>query len=203
MKEGQKSNRKIKTQTIIRDKNKRSISGDIMKLNKYVFGILIILVSVSLTQATTAEPQILSNSSYIDSSNYFTVVGEVQNNLGQNIQSVMIISTFYDKNNTVIGTDYTFTDISILKPGQKSPFEISSYPDKIIPARYALILSYSTTTLQPFSGLQILSNTSTIDSSGYYNVVGEIKNNGLYSSSYIMVVATYYNSSNIVIGKAY
>ena len=57
------------------------ISGDIMKLNKYVFGILIILVSVSLTQATTAEPQILSNSSYIDSSNYFTVVGEVQNNL--------------------------------------------------------------------------------------------------------------------------
>jgi hypothetical protein len=71
----------------------------------------------------------------------------------------MIISTFYDKNNTVIGTDYTFTDISILKPGQKAPFEISSYPDKIIPARYALILSYSTTTLQPFSGLQILSNT--------------------------------------------
>ncbi|WAM22590.1 MAG: FxLYD domain-containing protein (plasmid) [Candidatus Methanoperedens sp.] len=148
-------------------------------------------------------PAILSNSNYTDTLGYYTVVGEVQNNLNSNIQFVKITAAFYDANNTVIGTDFTFTDINILKPNQKSPFELSTFPDKINPTKYKLSLAYSITNIQPFAGLQILSNSSQIDQLGYFKIVGEVKNNGLNSSTFVKVVATYYNSSNIVIGKSF
>ena len=145
---------------------------------------------------------ILSSSSYTDTGGYFCVVGEVRNNLSSNIENVKIVATFYDSGNTVIGTDYTFTHIDILKPNQKSPFELSSYPDEITPSRYELTVDrYHLTSDQSFEGLAILSNTPSVyGSSGYHKIVGEVKNNGAEQAESVKVICTYYDSAGTVIG---
>ena len=160
-------------------------------------------VSPSVTPTPSTEPvPILSKTAFIQDG-YYTIVGEVKNNLGTNVEYVKIVATFYDSSSTVIGTSYAYTQIDILKPSQKSPFEISSYPDEITPASYKLSVQYDVTSEMPFQGLDIISHTPSTDSAGYYHIVGELKNNGASTSTYVMIVATYYNSAGTVIGTSY
>ena len=53
-----------------------------------------------------------------------SVVGEVQNNTPANAQFVQVIGTFYDNNNQVVGTQFTYTNPSDIGAGQKAPFEL-------------------------------------------------------------------------------
>ena len=52
-------------------------------------------------------------------------MGEVINESYQPVSYVRITATFYDSNNSVIGTDYTFTSPSTLQPGQRAPFDLT------------------------------------------------------------------------------
>lgn len=152
------------------------------------------------TPVTTKEPEILSHTSYVDDLGYFNVVGEVKNTLSSNVNYVKITATFYDAQKNVIGTDFTYTELDLLTPNQKSPFELSSYPDTIDPSSYKLKVSYSETGNEPVSGLQILSHTAKIDDLGYHEIVGEVENAGARESTYVKVVCTYYNAKGEVIG---
>lgn len=69
-------------------------------------------------------PRILSQSSYVDDSGNLHIVGEVINESFQILRFVEVIATFYDANNMVLGTDFTFTSPSTLQPGQRAPFDI-------------------------------------------------------------------------------
>lgn len=84
------------------------------------------------------KPEILSMNSYIGNLGYFNVVGEVKNNLQSNINYVKLTATFYDAQEKVIGTDFTFTDPSDIDAGDRAPFELSSYPRKLRPSSYEL-----------------------------------------------------------------
>ncbi len=150
-------------------------------------------------------PEILSMNSYTDNSGYVKVVGEVKNNLQSNINFVKLTATFYDADKKVIGTDFTYAELDILKPNQKSPFELSSYPNKRTPEwdNYKLHLSYGTTGQSPYPGLEILSHRDKIDNSGYHKIVGEVKNKGERTSSFVKLVSTYYDAKGEVIGTAF
>ena len=52
------------------------------------------------------------------------VVGEIENNMPENLAFVKVTGTFYNGNNEVVGTEFTYTNPSDIDPGQKSPFEI-------------------------------------------------------------------------------
>lgn len=150
----------------------------------------------------TSPPKILSHSSYFDMG-YFKVVGEVENTFPNNIGFVKIVATFYDDTKKVIGTAFTFTMLENLKPNQKSPFELSSYPEEINPSSYKLQISYRKTSEEPFDGLEVLSHSSLIDELGYYKIVGEVQNNGAKDSSFVKVVCTYYDNSDNVLGTSF
>lgn len=68
--------------------------------------------------------QILSDNLFTDSVGYLHVVGEVQNNSPTNAQFVQVIGTFYDNNNQVVGTQFTYTNPSEIDAGGKAPFEL-------------------------------------------------------------------------------
>lgn len=157
--------------------------------------------STPIPTQTSEPPEILSHSSYFDRG-YFKVVGEVENTIPNNINFVKIVATFYDDQNKVIGTSFTFTQLDTLKPNQKSPFELSTYPEEINPSSYKLQLSYRKTSEEPFDGLEILSHSSYFDR-GYFKVVGEVQNNGARESSFVKVVCTYYDDSNNVMGTSF
>jgi hypothetical protein len=68
--------------------------------------------------------KILSHSSYIDDIGYLHVVGEVENGSPLDIEFVKVVGTFYDSNNTVVGTTLTYTNPSDVSGGQKAPFDL-------------------------------------------------------------------------------
>jgi hypothetical protein len=71
------------------------------------------------------EPiKISSSNDFIDSIGYMHVVGEVENNTPTNIQFVKVTGTFYDTNNQVVATDFTYTNPADIGAGQKAPFEL-------------------------------------------------------------------------------
>ena len=98
----------------------------------------------SLLESNPNGLQILSHNSFTDSVGYLHVVGEVQNNTPANAQFVQVIGTFYDNNNQVVGTQFTYTNPSDIGAGQKAPFELiltsASIPVSQID-RYNLITS--------------------------------------------------------------
>jgi hypothetical protein len=68
--------------------------------------------------------QILSHNSFTDSIGYLHVVGEIKNNYPSTVTFVKIVGTFYDVNNIVVGTDFTYTNPSDIGSGQTVPFEL-------------------------------------------------------------------------------
>ena len=130
---------------------------------------------------------------------YLYIVGEVLNTTDYNIDFVKVVATLYNEAGTVIGTNFTYTELDIIVPNDISPFEISSYPDKIQPASYKLDVEYSTTSEQPFTGLRIKSH-SVSTSREYYEIVGEVKNTSSMPAEFVRIVVTFRNSKGAVIG---
>jgi hypothetical protein len=71
---------------------------------------------------------ILSSSSFRDDLGYYHVVGEVRNNSPTNSMNyIKIVSTFYDNTRRVVGTDFTYTNVDVLRPAERSSFEIMQF----------------------------------------------------------------------------
>jgi hypothetical protein len=68
---------------------------------------------------------------------YLHVVGEVENGLSRSIDFVKVTGTFYDANNSVIGTDFTFTDPNTLEVGETAPFDLTLFTDAVNPGEVA------------------------------------------------------------------
>jgi hypothetical protein len=89
--------------------------------------------------------QILSHKLFTDSRDYLHVVGEIKNNYPSTTTFVRIVGTFYDINNQVIGTQFTYSNPSDICPGEKAPFVLvlssSSIPISQID-HYSLQASY-------------------------------------------------------------
>ena len=81
------------------------------------------------TSSNDTSLRILSQYGYVEpnqiSNGILHVIGEVINESNQTARFIRVVATFYDQNKQVIGTDYSYTTLSELSPGQKSPFEIS------------------------------------------------------------------------------
>ena len=83
-------------------------------------------VSTNLTEESIENNlnglQILSHSSFTDSIGYLHVVGEIKNNYPSTATFVRIVGIFYDINNQVVGTQFTYANPSDIGSGEKAPF---------------------------------------------------------------------------------
>ena len=83
-------------------------------------------VSTNLTEESIENNlnglQILSYNSFTDSIGYLHVVGEMKNNYPSTATFVRIVGTFYDINNQVVGTQFTYANPSDIGSGEKVPF---------------------------------------------------------------------------------
>jgi hypothetical protein len=68
--------------------------------------------------------QILKNNSFIDSNGHMHVVGEVRNTLSSTAVFVTIIGSFYDAQNEVVATQFTYAKPANIESGQKATFEL-------------------------------------------------------------------------------
>jgi len=146
----------------------------------------------------TSEINVQSSSSYTDKLGYYHVVGEVKNNSTiDSMNYVKIVSTFYDDTKKVIGTDFTYADIDVLRPTEKSSFDIilnsAAQSQKV--SRYKLSTSGDKTEALPAS-LKLSVGDSHLDNISYFHSLGEVTNQGKQNATYVKVSGAFYNSNN-------
>ena len=105
----------------------------------------ILITHVDLSSIVTLkekDAEILSKSTHRDSLDWLHIVGEVKNTGMTTLKYVKVIATLYDEDDTVIGTDFTYTQPSTLEPGQTAPFEIICTGDIPHGVSYKLTVDY-------------------------------------------------------------
>lgn len=179
--------------------------GKRAKSSAILFALILITLftttNISKASGVTTDIQIVSYSSYIDSVGYYHIVGEVLNTGSSTLDYVRLDATFYNQSGTVVGTDFTYTSLSNILPGRKSPFKILFGAASVVPKIHHFAVSCTSTsvTSAPIQGLKILSNSSYTDSISYIHIVGEVKNIGPIATTYLKVIATGYNSTGNVV----
>jgi hypothetical protein len=148
--------------------------------------------------------KILSHSSFYDSLNTLWVVGEVENTGDIATQFTKVTATFYNSSNQVVAVETGYTEIDVLLPGRKSPFDImlSESDGSLKVYNYSLTVSWDNYAAGKPLALQILSNSSRIDELGYMHVLGEIKNTGSLTARFTKAIATIYDANGTVVGEA-
>ena len=169
-----------------------------MKRKITIFALVFIL---GLSFGTfAADLEIVSLNSYTDSIGYLNVVGEIKNNSEQNVNYVQPVVSFKNSSGDTIDSSSTYTFLDVLKPGQTAPFKVSIKNSEDI-AEYAVQVQGS------YGGskrnLEITNSNSNVDSIGYLNVNGEIKNNSNSDLQYVEVIASFYNKNGEIVDAAY
>lgn len=136
-------------------------------------------------------------------SDKFSVVGEVQNDISSNVQSIKVCVTLYDLGGNVVNVDYNFARLQILESGHKSPFSVGFWDGPTAHASKSVIAYYDTTSTAPVSGLQVVNSSNWYDSFGDLHIAGEVKNNGSKTVEWVKVICTLYEASDNVLDVDY
>jgi hypothetical protein len=161
------------------------------------------LIQPSPSSTITQTVILPTHSGYINDYGYFYVVGEVQNIGDTPIENVNITATFYDSKGDFIALGNGSSTLEVILPGRKSPFEIILYSslDSQKVYNYSLSTTFSQAKTKPL-GLDITTNSSFTDANGFH-ITGEIKNIGSEFTSFVKVIATFYNASGYVIATKF
>jgi hypothetical protein len=140
---------------------------------------------------------VLSHTTY-DSSFYFYINGEVQNQSDYPVEGVKVVAVLRDINGNVVDTDYSYTSPGTIPANGKSPFSIGfdswegvSYYDLTVEGRRGE---------WPRQDLIIRSHGSRVEGDTLH-LFGEIENTGITPAEYVNAIITLYDTSGRVIGS--
>ena len=167
----------------------------------FTFVTVLYSLSILYSPVVAASDVLVVSHSYYEQFGYSYIVGEIQNIGSDNIENVIITVTFFDGNDTVTGNGFGYSKIHALVPGQKSPFEISSIPYYNLDVdHYEVVIDdYFVTSFKPYREF-FLNNVSTEIVEGEFFIHGEVLNQGPITTTWVRVIATYYDSQGTVIG---
>jgi hypothetical protein len=158
------------------------------------------------TTGSNGNVSILSSSQYSTEFGSTYIVGEVRNNLSDLVQYVQIVGRFYDSTGLLIDTDFTYTDLDLLRPGEKSPFRLIITDESVAQRidNYTLAVNWDPVFADPSAVanatvLTIQEGEHRINDNGWYEIVGEVVNGGTDDTEFVEVVATYYDEAGQVI----
>jgi hypothetical protein len=159
--------------------------------------LMVVQYGYSQTVVGVDGISILSSSSFRDDIGAYHIVGEVKNNSpADSMKYIKIVATLYDKTGKVVGTDFTYTDVDVLRPAEKSSFKIILTDLRQSEKVSSYKLSVSGDKTQPLSSsLELSVGDSHLDSIGFYHVIGEVTNQGSGKATFVKVSGTFYNSS--------
>lgn len=137
----------------------------------------------------------------------FHVFGELENNLKSPVQNVLLNVTFFDSNGNITGTALGYPYTSMLRPGEKSTFEIVAYGNaasRLLNFSYYKISRTWDEVQQPKEPLLRLDVSSMfVDPCGYYHVEGSVTNLGNNRTNGIGVSGAFYNKENQIVASAF
>lgn len=131
------------------------------------------------------------------------ILGEVENTTADAVGLIEVIADFYDSNHHLVANDYTYLQMMILWPGDKSCFELVVSPTpsyasfEFEPPSYS---TYSSLTNRPLNLTLVDPSASYSSSTGDYQIIGLVRNDGAVRVELVRVVGTLYNAAGTVVG---
>jgi hypothetical protein len=145
---------------------------------------------------------LMSSHEYEDDLGFFTIVGEVRNDLQMNAGKVLVTATFYNASGEVIEEASNSTMIDILLPGQRSPFALT-LPRPVDLWEYSLRITARPTLEQPLAGLEVVQSRAYEDEVGFYHVTGEVENTGPRTADRVQVIVTLYDKWGKIVNAGF
>lgn len=173
------------------------------------FLILAFLSNLAATPAQAiGQAAILPNhTGYLDLTTIpitYHVVGEVNNTNTVSLKWLRVTATFYDQNNSLIGSNSSYAFLDVLLPARKTPFEVVWVGDGAKQIyNYSLTSEFSEYTGEKPLALEILENATYVDEAGFLKVNGTVRNIGESNATGVKVVATFYNDQGKVVGVTF
>lgn len=159
----------------------------------------------TFTPSPTSIPSgvyVLSNHTYyIDSIDSLWIVGEVWNNTSDYLEFVKIPANLYGASGNLLDTDYTYTYLDSLPPGEKTCFDLlfTDYPPEW--AYYEFEPPSYWTDGEPLPNLKVYNVSASYDPTyGWYEIIGQVRNDQGTRVEYVSPVGSLYNSTGKVIG---
>jgi len=183
------------------------------------FFVFLTLASLDLTLVPQASSQtenikVLDYSWYIDASDYFVVVGELQNVGPHTIKSVGLGGIVYTNDGEPKANSYTLAFVNYLLPQQRAPFYMDFSPTTSATGDLSWVLlgvdrvefladvAEATSNYQ-YPDLTVQSSSGGVDAEGVYWVTGTVQNSGAQTATNIRIIGTFYNASGTVVGVGY
>jgi hypothetical protein len=129
---------------------------------------------------------------------YLHIVGEVWNNTNDNLTFLKISANFFNSSNQLVDTDFTYTYLDTLPAGDKTCFSIS-LPEPSNWDYYEFEYPSFHTDGSPLPNLTILNDSGSInDTFGWYEIIGQVRNDHGSRVEFVSPVGTLYDSSGTV-----
>lgn len=158
------------------------------------------------TQGVTniRDINLLSSSSYVDSIGTLHVVGELQNTSPEPREFVEIVATLRDPSGNILDSSFTYSDVEVLRPGEKSPFDVIFSNEQQVQKtqRYEISSITSDITQEKPANLK-LNVGDTFYAINSAHVVGEVTNNGPGVSKFTEVSGTFYDDQNKTVATGF
>jgi hypothetical protein len=147
--------------------------------------------------SVTIQP---NHSYYVSSGGYLYVFGEIQNSTPLNLGYVRVPVDFFNGSGQLVDTTTGYTEWNAVPAGTNSCFSISlTQPAGWTTYAFEKPLYYTSSSLQAFPKLTLLGVTTSINSSGNYVALGQVRNDYGSQVSSVEVEGTLFNSSGQVI----
>jgi hypothetical protein len=176
------------------------------------------LPSLNITQATARSPQVsqtagvptggltasptpqgaevilglMGTNDYLDELGNLHVVGEVHNDMPDNVDQIRVTLAFYGESGDVVKEITSAGLLDLLAPGQRTPFVIV-WEGATDWERYSLRAAGRETTKRPPEGVNVLHSYARLDDVGLYHVVGTLRNEGTTTAYYVKIVVSLYD----------
>ncbi len=158
------------------------------------------LVALASPAVADAAATVTSLSSYVDRMGTRHLVGEVKNTGGVDIQAPHIDFAVKDAGGNTVDTPFADAVVSVLAPGESSPFEAQT--DAAGFARYDVVAILAPTSrVRPNHNLSVNVTNVFRDGSGNRQISGTVRNDNLTDAADPQVVFTFYDARGEVVGS--
>lgn len=175
-----------------------------MRLFRSGLLLIVFLAGLSILCNAKADLELLSWCWYLNDLGYYQVVGEAQNVGDSNAQFVMFTATWYSSSGHVVGTQFSFALLDILRPGEKSPFLITLLDENVEAEKVRIQWTWNETTKDPLRDVSVRDINANYDTDlRCLRIQGEVENRGSHSAEYVMIILTGYNDEGDVVAAGF
>lgn len=140
----------------------------------------------------TGDVEITESVAY-DESGYSFIIGTITNGSGRNIEFAKVVASLYN-NDEFVGSDFTYSTLDILQPGESSPFKMYLL-DAPNYDTYELVLEWDTTEEIPYRP-EVRSLRLTNDF--YPTITGQVRNATNETLEFVKIALTCYQNGELV-----